>query len=348
MRWVRPIAMGLVLLAAAMPRAHDAGMALAAQADKTKAYDEEFEKARQLLQRHEYFEALKGFQKANQLAGGRSAECLVAMAQAMLGMKTYQNVVETAQTAIELAQNEPLLRARAHTARGTAFQSLAEKDPSKLRAAEREFRQALEADPESRVADLHFNLGVVLMKQMRDEEGIAELNKELAQRANGSTADEARTLIANPRRARQNYAPAFSVLTADGQQSTLEFLHGKVVLLDFWGTWCPPCVRSVPSLRKLQKAHAQDAFVILSISSDEDGKVWSAFTAKNGMVWPQYWDENRKRQRTFGVRVFPTYVLLDGDGIERLRMSGAGYHESKVLADTIEEQLKTSGKAPAP
>jgi len=344
MWWLRPMTIGLVVLVAAMPCAHGTGVVLAAQAEKTKAYDEEFERARQLLQRHEYFEALKGFQKANQLAGGRSARCFVGMAQAMLAMKTWQNAIETAQTAIELAQDDPLLRARAHTARGTAFQSLADKDPSKLRDAEREFRQALEADPESRVADLHFNLGVVLMKQKRDEEGIAELNKELTQRAHGSTAEEARALIANPKRAREKYAPDFSVLTADGRQVTLESLHGKVVLLDFWGSWCQPCVKAVPSLRKLQKEHANDAFVMLGISSDKDGKTWSAFTAKNGMVWPQYWDEDRTMQRTFDVRVFPTYILLDGDGIERLRVSGTGYHEAKVLADRIDEQIKTPSK----
>ncbi len=344
MGWLRPMAFWLVVLVAAMPREHGAGVALAAQAEKTKASDEEFEKARQLLQRHEYFEALKGFQKANQLAGGRSARCFVGMAQAMVGMKTWPNVIETAQTAIELAQGDPLLRARAHTARGTAFQSLAEKDPSKLSDAEREFRQALEADPESRVADLHFNLGVALMKQTRDAEGIAELNKELAQRAHGSTAEEAHALIANPKRAREKYAPDFSVLTADGRQITLESLRGKVVLLDFWGSWCQPCVRAVPSLRKLQKEHVNDAFVMLGISSDKDGKTWSAFTAKNGMVWPQYWDEDRTMQRTFDVRVFPTYILLDGDSIERLRVSGTGYHEAKVLTDRVEEQIKGSNK----
>ena len=342
MWWLRSITICLVVLMAAMPRTHGAGVALAAQAEKTKAYDEEFERARQLLQRHEYFEALKGFQKANQLAGGRSASCFVGMAQAMVGMKTWPNVIETAQTAIELAQDDPLLRARAHTARGTAFQSLAEKDPSKLPDAEREFRQALEADPESRIADLHFNLGVVLMKQRRDDEGIVELRKEIAQRANGSTADDARALIANPRRARENFAPDFTLQTAEGREISLASLHGKVVLLDFWGTWCPPCVRALPSLRQLHKAHANEAFVIVGVSSDKDPKVWSAFTAKNGMVWPQYWDENRMMQRTFGVKVFPTYVLLDGDGIERLRVSGAGYHESKVLADTIEKQLKNA------
>jgi thiol-disulfide isomerase/thioredoxin len=341
MRTTRSLGVAVTLLAlvTAMPSAPVAGWTQAAPVDKAKAYGEAYEKAHELLQRHEYFEALKGFQKANQLAGGRSAECVVGMAQAMVGMKAWQNVIETAQTAIELARDAPLLLARAHSARGTAFQSLAEKDPAKLQDAEREFRQALDADPASRVADLHFNLGVVLMKQRRDDEGVAELQKEIAQRANGSTAEDARALIANPRRARENYAPDFDVQTADGRQITLDSLHGKVVLLDFWGTWCPPCVRAVPSLRKLQKAHAGDPFVILGVSSDKDPKVWSAFTEKNGMVWPQYFDANGRMQRTFGVRVFPTYVLLDGDGIERLRVSGSGYHESKALADAIEKQI---------
>jgi peroxiredoxin len=342
MRSAMSIGIVLVLLTVGLPISRAAGGAQSMPADKKQAYDDAYERARTLLQGRAYFEALKGFQRANQLAGGRSADCFVGMAQAMVGMKTWQNVVETAQTAIELSQNEPLLRAQAHTARGMAYQALAEKDPAKLRDAEADFRQALDADPESRIADLHFNLGMVLLKQRRDDEGIAELRKEIAQRANGSTADDARALIANPRRARERYAPDFTLQTAEGRQVSLDSLRGKIALLDFWGTWCQPCVRAVPALRKLQKAHANEAFVIVGVSSDKDPKVWSAFTAKNGMVWPQYWDENRMMQRTFGVKVFPTYVLLDGDGIERLRVSGAGYHESKVLADTIEKQLKSA------
>jgi tetratricopeptide (TPR) repeat protein len=192
MRSVIPIGIVLALLTAAVAIPRAASRAQSVPADKKQAYDDAYEKARTLLQRRDYFEALKGFQKANQLAGGRSAGCFVGMAQAMVGMKTWQNVVETAQTAIELSQNEPLLRAQAHTARGTAYQALADKDPATLRDAEADFRQALEADPESRIADLHFNLGVVLIKQRRDDEGIVELRKEIAQRANGSTADDAR------------------------------------------------------------------------------------------------------------------------------------------------------------
>ena len=307
-------------------------------------FDEEFEKARTLLSRREYFEALKGFQKANQIAGGKSAACFVYMAQAMVGMKTWANVVETAQRGIELAGTDARLLARGHTYRGLAFQALAEKDgePGKLRDAEAEFRAALVADPESDFPDLFYNLGVVLLKQNRDEEGIAELKKEIAIRANGTRADEARSLIANPRRAREKYAPDFSLVSTTGEKFTVESLHGKVVLLDFWGTWCAPCVRAVPSLRKLQKDHAKDAFVILGVSSDpdKDESKWRMFIEKNGMIWPQYRDSGHDVQSAFGVHVFPTYVLIDADGIERFRASGTGFHESRALSAAIEQQLK--------
>ncbi len=320
-------------------------LAVGARAQVVKStFEEEFEKARTLLSRREYFEALKGFQKANQLAGGTCAACFVSMAQAMVGMKTWANVVETAQRGIDLAASDARLLARAHSYRGLAFQALAEKDneQAKLRDAEAEFRAALVADPESILADLYYNLGVVLMKQMRDQEGIAELKKEIAIRANGTTADEARSLIANPRRAREKYAPDFSLVTTAGEKFTVESLRGKVVLLDFWGTWCAPCVRAVPSLRKLQKEHAQDAFLILGISSDpdKDESKWRTFIEKNGMIWPQYRDRGRDVLSAFGVHAFPTYVLLDAEGIERFRVSGAGFHESHALGAAIEQQLK--------
>ena len=307
-------------------------------------FDEEFEKARTLLSRREYFEALKGFQKANQLAGGTSAACFVYMAQAMVGMKTWANAIETAQRGIELAGTDARLLARAHTYKGLGFQALAERDgpPAKLHDAEAEFRAALVADPESILPDLHYNLGVVLLKQNRDDEGVAELKKEIEIRANGTRADEVRSLIANPRRAREKYAPDFSFVSTAGETFTLESLHGRVVLLDFWGTWCAPCVRAVPSLRKLQKDHANDDFVILGISSDsdKDQEKWRMFIEKNGMIWPQYRDSGHEVQSAFGIHAFPTYVLLDREGIERFRASGTGFHESRALASAIEQQLK--------
>jgi peroxiredoxin len=309
------------------------------QGDKTQAFEEEFEKGRQLLQRREHFEALKAFQRANQLAGGRSAECFLGMARAMHGMKAYQNAVGTAQSAIDLAQGDKRLLARAHSVKGLALQSLAEQDATKLVQAESEFRQALVVDPDSLVADLHFNLGFVLMLQSRDDEGIAEMKRELELRAHGTTAERAKELIANPRRAREKYAPDFSIVASNGRTLTLESLRGKVVLLDFWDTSCPPCARALPSLKKLQQTHGADSLVIVSISSDESEQAWRTFTEKNGMNWPQYRDRDGTFQESFGITMVPSYVLLDREGIERTRVGGTTFDRSKELKAALVELL---------
>src|SRR5262249_4216967 len=164
-----------------------------------------------------------------------------AMARAMHGMKAYQNAVGNAQTAIDLGQGDSRLLARAHSVKGLSLQLLAEQDATKLAEAEQEFRQALIVDPDSLTADLHFNLGFILMLQRRDDEGIAEMKREIELRPHGTTAERARELINNPRRAREKYAPEFSMVASNGQTLTLESLQGKVVLLDFWDTSCRPC-----------------------------------------------------------------------------------------------------------
>src|SRR5215831_17411328 len=117
------IAVSLVL--AMWPQLARRSDVLAAQAapDKSKASDDEFERGRQLLQRRQYFEAVKAFQHANQLADGKSAACFLAMAQAMQGMKVYQNAADAAQSAIMYGGGDTRLLARAHSIRGLAFQA---------------------------------------------------------------------------------------------------------------------------------------------------------------------------------------------------------------------------------
>ena len=110
--------------------------------DKAAASEEAFEKGRQLMQRREYFEAYKTFKRANDLAGGRSAECFLAMARALQALKLYTNAIESSQTAIEIGKDDPRLQARGHSLKGLALQSLAESDRTKLAAAEAEFRLA--------------------------------------------------------------------------------------------------------------------------------------------------------------------------------------------------------------
>src|SRR5262245_48587065 len=310
-----------------------AGAALLAQGAANA--DAELEKGRQLLQQREFFAALTQYQRANKVAGGKSADAFLGMALAAQGMKTWKNATEFAQSAIDTANGNARLLARAHKLRGQVFAETA--DPPR---AEEAYRAALGADPESNVADLHYGLALALLAQHRDEEAIVELKREIEIRPHGTTAEEAQALIANPRRGREKYAPDFSFVAADGQTISLDALRGKVVLLDFWASWCAPCVRALPSVKKVQKDHLHDPFLVVGIGGDDDKRAWAAFTDKNGMTWPQYWDEKGRLRRLFDVQAIPTYVLLDAEGIERLRVKGAGFHEARNLAAEIDKQIK--------
>ena len=103
---------------------------------------------------------------------------------------------------------------------------------------------------------------------------------------------------------------------------------------------------AVPTLRSLQKHHDKDPFVILSVSSDNDEAVVRAFIDKNQMVWPQFWDRDRKVQQAFDVRAFPTYVLIDDEGVVRFRTTGGALTTPAGLDAAIKKQLKAAAARP--
>ena len=309
-------------------------------------YDEEFMKGRDLYRRGKFEEALKSFKRANELKDKKSAECYGWMSETYMALEAYKNAIECADKVIELAGDDRQLMLKAYNNKGLALQQSAErKDQKKLQAAEAVFRQALAM--EGAPAILRYNLGVALLQLKRDEEGVAELKQYVKDQPNGGYLEMARNMIKDPRRARENFAPDFSFTSSEGEHITLEDLHGKVVLLDFWGTWCPPCVESVPELRNLHKKYSKEGsnFVIIGISSDSDEAEWREFTEKNKMVWPQYRDHDRRIQRAFGIRAFPTYILIDHEGIVRFSSIGAGWLRAANLADAVNKQIKIVAKS---
>jgi len=315
------------------------------QGRQADGYEDELAKGRELLRRHKFEEALKSFKRANEMRGKKSAECFIEMAQAYHGLEAYKNAAESCDRVLELAPNDPKLRAQAFNLKGIALQTMAgSKDQKHLQEAEAAFRQGLMLN--AGVVILQYNLGMALLQQGRDAEGIAELQKYLQVAPGAPNVDQARQLIENPRRAREAYAPDFSITTADGEFLSLEDLRGKVVLLDFWGTWCPPCVESVGSMRELHKKYAKDpSFVMIAISVNDEEDTWRAFTTKNQMVWPQYLDREHKIQRAFGIRAFPTYIIIDHEGIVKFRSSGASFMRTANLEDAIRKQVKLVAKA---
>lgn len=309
------------------------------------AFEAELTKGRGLLRKAQFEEALKSFKRANEMRDKKCAECLSLMADAYYGLEEYKKVVETADKAIALAANDKPLLSKVYINKGLALQASAEKkDQKKLLGAEAAFRQAMAFEGAPPVT--HYNLGVVLLQMNRDPEGIAEIQQYLKAQPNGFFAENARKMASNPRRARENYAPDFAFTSLSGEAVSLDSLQGKVVLLDFWGTWCGPCVESVPELRELHKKYASEpSFVLIGISSDRDDKVWREFTEKNKMTWAQYRDKDGKILRAFRISAFPTYVIIDHEGIIRHRSVGMTWSRAASLDSEIKKQIKMIAKS---
>lgn len=124
----------------------------------------------------------------------------------------------------------------------------------------------------------------------------------------------------------------------DGKPIALKDYAGKVVLIDFWATWCPPCREEVPNLVALHKKYAGKGFDILGVSLDgpEQKKV-VGFTQQNGMPWRHVYDGGGWEaavSRKYGVRSIPFTVLVGKDG--KILAVGA---RSEVLEGLLEEAL---------
>jgi thiol-disulfide isomerase/thioredoxin len=104
----------------------------------------------------------------------------------------------------------------------------------------------------------------------------------------------------------------------DGSAIDLAAMRGKVVLIDFWATWCPPCRAEVPHVVAAYKKYHDQGFEIVGISLDQDQKSLADFTKQNGMVWPQYFDGqgwDNKISKGFGIHGIPAMWLVDQKGM---------------------------------
>jgi len=103
----------------------------------------------------------------------------------------------------------------------------------------------------------------------------------------------------------------------DGKSVDLATMRGKVVLVDFWATWCPPCRGEVPNVVAAYKKYHDQGFEIVGVSLDKDKDRLLAFTKENGMVWPQYFDGkgwSNDVSSGFGIHSIPAMWLVGKDG----------------------------------
>ena len=114
--------------------------------------------------------------------------------------------------------------------------------------------------------------------------------------------------------------PAFSESSVNKGFQSLAAFKGKVVLLDFWATWCGPCVKEMPNVKRLYDRFKGKDFVLLGISLDSDRSALNSFLRKNGIDWSILFDGKGWKNRIavlYGVRAIPFTVLVDRSGVVR-------------------------------
>jgi len=137
-------------------------------------------------------------------------------------------------------------------------------------------------------------------------------------------------------------APDISVTSvANGSTLKLSDLKGKVVLLNFWATWCPPCREEIPSMMKLNSFMAGKPFQMVAVSIDEGGKPSiDSFFKETGFSLPTYLDSSATSSRLYGVTGVPESFIIDKQGILVKKVIGGFVWDSPEAVSFIEGLMK--------
>ena len=276
-----------------------------------------FEGAIDWEKRRAYNEALEDFRKANKQDGGHCMECLVRAYKLAIKLGAYKDAEQVARDMLPLASSDAD-KGNAHFALAMCLQQhgIKEKKDQFLDESSDEFKTALQLNPKLSSARYHW--GVTLARLHQDDEASAQFSAFLDEdRRNPSLHERAQRFLDRIDLARATMAPPFMATTLDGQHISMDSLAGKVVLIDFWATWCGPCREALPHVQKLARKFDGQPFVVLSISLDNDEDKWKSFVEKNAMTWLQVRDGgfDGSVSKQFGVTAIPATFSIDADGV---------------------------------
>jgi thiol-disulfide isomerase/thioredoxin len=143
-------------------------------------------------------------------------------------------------------------------------------------------------------------------------------------------------------------APVFALKDMDGEPHSLSDYRGKVVMLNFWATWCPPCRREMPSLERLHQSMSEEPFMVLAVNQFEDPDLVFAYMGQLNVfpTFPILFDPDSSIAEDYGVKGLPTTVLIDSEGRIRYRAIGGREFDhpevEAVIRDLIDEGRTTT------
>jgi thiol-disulfide isomerase/thioredoxin len=318
----------LVLACAAIPSHSQTAPAGPANEKAQKTYN----KALENLEKHKILEALDGFKKADKQDDGHCEACQHGMVRFGIQMQDWK-AAETGAGELISEAHDARSVALAHYQLGIVLRNegLARHKDEIFSRVHDEMTKALAVAPN--FPDAMFIDGQALAFLKQDDAAKASFAAFVKAAPPGDPNRERASRYAErPELARARMAPPFTVTTLDGQQVSMDDLQGKVVLLDFWATWCAPCREALPHMREIAKKFQGQPLVLLSVSLDDNEQAWKDFVAKNGMTWLQYRDGGFTGpiSKLFGVQAIPHTFTIDADGVLQDEHIGDAAVEGKL------------------
>lgn len=143
-------------------------------------------------------------------------------------------------------------------------------------------------------------------------------------------------------------APLFRLPSLAGAQVELAAFRGQLVVVNFWATWCPPCVEELPSLEKLHRALGPEGLVVLGVSADEDEAVLRRFVSEHGVTFPVLRDPGGRQVAAalYHASGYPETFVIDASGMLRESVVGPAEWATPAAIDHFRDLLKSRSTSP--
>jgi thiol-disulfide isomerase/thioredoxin len=304
--------------------------------------------AKKLDRERQYIFAMDEYKKANKIAGGKDRDSLKELFDLQMKVGSFKDAIGTA-SALESIAATPLAKSVAETDRGRAiYAEMGDKNkPEKMQAADAAFKAALADYPKNPTA-LYMD-GTVLARMHQMDAASQQFKQCLSCMSPGDPGYvRAQHFAENPELSAAKMAPPFTVVALDGTKFNLDEMGGRVVLIDFWATWCGPCNAELPYMKKIAKEFAGQPLVIISVSWDSDERKWKDFINKNEMTWVQYRDADHELSKRFDVNAIPHYFTIDADGVLTSEILGSGSDVEGKLKKLVTKAKASGAKSVQP
>ena len=136
-----------------------------------------------------------------------------------------------------------------------------------------------------------------------------------------------------------------TLTTIDGEELRFGDLRGKVVFIDFWFTACRPCRSAIPHLKRVNSKYKDEPFVLISVSIDGDRTEMETYIQKEGMDWHHVWDPKSKIAAAFGVKSYPSYLVIDHEGTGIASAKGWNNRTGGWISRKVKGAIRDARKA---